>query len=196
MWTSIRGGLLAVCCLGVMSHSLAGDDRDQNRSMKGVFRGNHTGNCMESQGGFTPNLQFQLNGFAGKYSEIWVSTLVFPGDGTVTETYQGTTYFQGDPYFPDALGAGTFVGTCRHTINMNANKSFTIKGSCRSTLPQGPAAGQEAVVEGIVVHGQFSEDYNSFILGSLEPNAQTLTLSSGYVAPRLCGQTGNFIRVK
>ena len=71
MWGSIRGGLFAVCCIGGISHSFAGDDRDQNRPLKGVFRGSHSGNCLESQGGFTPNLTFQLNGWAGKYSEIF-----------------------------------------------------------------------------------------------------------------------------
>ncbi len=197
MWRSIRAGLFAVCCIGVMSHSSAGDDRDQNRPLKGVFRGSVTNTCLESQGGFTPNLTFQLNGFAGKYTDILVTTAVFPGDGTVTDSSRGTTYFQGDPYFPEALGAGTFVGTCQYTLNMHPNKSFTLKGSCRSLLPLGPAAGQEAIVDGIVVHGQVSEDNNMFITGSPEPNAQTLTLvPSGYVAQRLCGGLGTFIRVR
>lgn len=197
MWTSIRGGLFAICCMWVMSHSFAGDDRNHNRPLKGMYQGIATINCLESQGGFTPELLFQLNGFAGKYTDTLMSTATFHGDGTMTESIRGTTYFQGDPYFPGALSAGTFVGNCAYTLSMNANKSFTLTGSCRSTLPLGPAAGQEAIVDGIIAHGQVSEDDSVIIVGSPEPQAQTITLlPSGYVAQRLCGGTATYIRVR
>jgi hypothetical protein len=194
MWIKIRGGLFAVCCMGVMSHSFADDDSTE--PLKGVYRGTAAVNCLESQGGFTPNLQFQLNGFAVRYTDTFVSTAVFHGDGTMTETVRGTTFFQGDPYIPGAFGAGTFVTTCRLTLSMNANKSFTTKGSCSGNLPLGPAGGLGVNVDGIEGQGQVSENNSMIIIGNSEPQAQTLTLSNGYVAQRLCAVTATYVRVK
>ena len=126
-----------------------------------------------------------------------MSTAVFPGDGTMTESVSGASYFQGDPnLFPGNFAAGTFVGKCDYTIDMNPNRSFKLKGSCKSTLPKGPAAGLGAAVDGIVAHGQLSDDGNTIIVGSPEPNANTLTLSSGYVAQRLCGTSATYLRVR
>lgn len=198
MRAEIRLTLVLLGSLCIASQSLADDQqRDLNRPLKGVFRGVGNNNCMESQGGFTPNLTFQLNGFVGKYQENTISTAVFPGDGTMTESVRGASYFQGDPnFFPGNFAAGTFVSTCQYTINMNPNKSFTWTGSCNGTLPLGPATGLGSIVTGIVAQGQLSEDGNTIVIGSPEPNANTLTLSSGYVAQRLCGTTATYIRVK
>jgi hypothetical protein len=63
-------------------------------------------------------------------------------------------------------------------------------------LPLGPVAGLGSIVTGVVAQGQLSEDGNTIVIGSPEPNANTLTLSSGYVAQRLCGTTATYIRVK
>jgi hypothetical protein len=194
MWIKICRGLFAVCCMGVMSHSFADDDSTE--PLKGVYRGTGTVNCLESQGGFTPNLQFQVNGFAARYTDTFVSTAVFHGDGTMTETVRGTTFFQGDPYIPGAFGAGTFVSTCRITLSMNANKSFTTKGSCSGNLPLGPAAGLSVSVDGVGGQGQVSENNSMIIIGNSEPQAQTLTLGNGYVARRLCAGTATYVRVE
>lgn len=194
----IRLALLLLGSLSIASQSLADDQqRGPNGLLKGVFRGVGSNNCMESQNGFAPDLTFQLNGFVGKYQENTLSTAVFPGDGTMTESVSGTTYFQGDPnFFPGNFAAGTFVTKCQYTFDMNANRSFKLKGSCNGTLPKGPAAGLGSAVDGIVAYGQLSDDGNTIIVGSPEPNANTLTLSSGYVAQRLCGTSATYLRVR
>lgn len=202
MGKSIRGAMLLALFLGLTSQSMAGNDedrdrdRDQTRALKGVYRGVAETHCMESQGGFTPNLLFQLNGFAGKYTDTSISTAVFAGDGTMTESVRGTTYFQQEALVPGNLGAGTFVTTCRYTVNVKANKSISMKGSCNGTIPLGPAIGQGVIVDGISKQGQLSEDGSVIIFGSAEPNRDTLTLSSGYVAQRLCGGSATYIRVR
>ncbi len=172
-------------------------DREQTRALKGVYRGSINTLCMESVGGFTPNLLFQLNGgFAAKYSESMISTAVFAGDGTMTESVRGTTYFQGDPYFTGSLGAGTFESTCRYDVNVKANKAVVLKGSCKGNALLGPAAGLGSAVDNVVSHGQISEDGSIIILGSPEPVPQVLTLSSGYIAQRLCSSNSTYLRVK
>ena len=194
----IRLALLLLGSLSIASQSLADDQqRGLNGPLKGVFRGVGSNNCMESQNGFAPDLTFQLGGFVGKYQENFMSTAVFQGDGTMTESVRGASFFQGDPnFFPGNFAAGTFVGTCQYTIDMNPNRSFKLKGSCNSTLPKGPGAGLGSVVDGIVAHGQLSDDGNTIIVGSPEPNANTITLSSGYVAQRLCGTSATYLRVR
>jgi hypothetical protein len=198
----MRGGIrLALLLLGsfyIASQSFAEDQqRGLNGLIKGVFRGVGSNNCMESQGGFAPDLTFVVNGFVGKYQENFVSTAVFPGDGTMTDSVRGASYFQGDAnFFPGNFAAGTFVSTCQYTIDMNPNRSFKLKGGCNGTLPKGPGAGLGSIVDGLVTHGQLSDDGNTIIVGSPEPNANTLTLSSGYVAQRLCGTSATYLRVR
>lgn len=198
MSTGIRLALLAVFCLGVASQSMAGDDQDreQTRALKGVYRGSTTDFCMESVGGFTANLLFQLNGFAAKYYESMLGTAVFAGDGTMTETVRGTTYFGQEALFPGNLGAGTFESTCRYNVNVKANKSVVMKGSCKGNALLGPAAGLGTAVDNVVAHGQVSEDGSILIFASPEPVPQVLTLSSGYVAQRLCSGNSTYLRVR
>ena len=192
-----RLALVLLGSLYVASESLA-DDQQQNlnSSLKGVFRSVGINNCLESQGGFTSNLLFQVNGFAARYQENTMSTAVFPGDGTMTDNVRGTTYFQGDPYNPGNFGAGTFIGTCQYTFNMNPNKSFTLKGSCNGSSPLGPAINTTSTLTGVVHHAQLSDDGNTIIIGNPEPNAQLLALSNQYSAQRLCGTSATYVRVR
>jgi hypothetical protein len=200
MWTGIRAALLVVFCFGVASQAMAGkdddQDREQTRALKGVYRGSISTNCMESVGGFTPNLMFQLNGFAVQYSETMLSTAVFAGDGTMTETVRGTTYFHQEASIPGNLGAGTFESTCRYDVNVKANKAVVLKGSCKGNALLGPAAGLGSAVDNVVSRGQVSEDGSIIIFASPEPVPQVLTLSSGYVAQRLCSNNSTYIRVR
>jgi hypothetical protein len=194
----VRGTiLLALLLVGIVYiASQPQADQGPNKRIEGKFRGVGINNCLESQGDFTPNLLFQVNGFAARYQENWISTAVFAGDG-MTENVRGTTYFQGDPYVPGNFGAGTFVGDCVYKIEMNPNNSFTLKGSCNGDLPLGPAAGQKSTVEGIVAYGQLSDDGDTIIVGSPEPNHNTLTLRpSLYIAQRLCGTSATYVRIR
>lgn len=195
MWSKeICAGLIAASCLGFMSSSFANDS--PVRQLKGVYRGTANINCLESQGGFTPGLQYQLTGYANRYTDSSMNTLVFHGDGTMTEKVQGTTYFQGDPYMTGGLGAGTFVGTCEHAVTMKPNKGFTLKGNCSGFLPFGPAAGLDSIVEDVDSQGQISEDGSIIVIGGTEPDANTLKLSNGYVAQRLCGGSATYVRLR
>src|SRR4051812_38481983 len=93
----IRLALLLLGSLYIASQSLAEEpQRGPHAPLKGVFRGVGSNNCMESQGDFAPDLTFQVNGFVGKYQENFISTAIFPGDGTMTESTSGASYFQGD----------------------------------------------------------------------------------------------------
>ena len=197
MLKHIVGGLL-VLGLAATMQSVSAD-----QPLKGTYRGTLNTHCMESTAKFTPNLLFDLHegDWGGKYTDTSLSTAVF-ADGKMTETVRGTTYFQGDPFNPFSLGAGTFESTCNYTVAANPNNSIVLTGSCSGFIPLGPATGQNVTVEGIIVKGQVSEDRSIIIIGSEEPNAQILKLFNvgelepRYKAYRLCSSSSTYIRLK
>ena len=194
MSKKIWGGLFAVSCMWVVSHSFAAGV--VTAWPKGVYQGTVHVNCLESVDGFSPppDLRF-IGSIGGRYSDAFFSTAVFPGDGTMIENVRGTTFFEG-AIFDGAYGAGTFVTTCQYTLTAIGVRSFSLKGSCNGELPAGPAAGQSVTVDDIDALLQVSEDDRVIITGASEPDSQTLTLSGGYVAQRLCAATATYVRVK
>ena len=200
MGNDIRGGILAVCLLGLASSALAGDSV---KPLKGIYRGTLHNTCMESPNGFAdlPNQVFLGNG--NRYADTYTSTAVFLGDGTMTESLHGTTSFLNGAGYLEAESIGTFIDdNCKYAVSMKANKSFTLAGSCTGTLPTGPGAGNNVVVADIDMEGQASEDGSVIIVGSSQPDANTLTLTNilfgniSYFAQRLCAVTGTYVRVK
>ena len=197
MSKKIMGKLITVFRIGVMSFAFAAGV--SAAPLSGVYRGTIQTNCLESVDGFSPapDLRFIVNpgSFAGRYSDVFMSTAVFPGDGTMTESVRGSTFFEGD-VFDGALGAGTFITTCSYTLTAISAKSYSMKGSCTGTIPAGPAAGLGITVSDIDAELQVSEDNRVIIIGASEPDSNTLTLSSGYVAQRLCAGSATYVRAR
>jgi hypothetical protein len=164
-----------------------------DRVLRGNFRFTASGACTESVGGFTDRPWLQPLGGTTVYNETFSGTIVFDGQGGATETYKGMTMFDG-PWFPNNSAVGTFIGNCELTYTMASELSFVLKGSCKSLLPDGPAAGQTAYVTGIQNEGIISRDGDMILLSAAEPVEQTLSLTGGYVAKRYCIHNYTLIR--
>ena len=189
----LLSGLFAISCI-MVSQAFAGD----MQALKGTYRGVVHVNCLESVDGFTapPDLRFvqRPGNFAARYADVYVSTAVFNGDGTMTESVAGTTIFGGEAY-DGALAAGTFVDTCHYTLASIGNGTFSLKGNCAGHIPTGPAAGLTITVTDIDAQMQLSDDHRMILLGGPEPDSNTLALNTGYTAPRLCAPMGTYMRV-
>jgi hypothetical protein len=204
LWNFFRGdvmkrklsaAIVAASTMLIVSSALAGDPA---KPLKGVYKGVLQNVCSESQGGYTPApyINFIASGYIGTYTDTLISTAVFPGDGTMVESYRGTTVFNGNLY-DGAPAIGTFAGTCRYTLTMGPNKSYRSHGSCSGDIPTGPAAGLAATVDDVDSGGQISDDGEVISVGTGEPDSNTLTLNpAGYVAARWCTSSGSYVRVK
>jgi len=195
MKRKLSAAIFAASIMWISSNSFA---VDPPKPLKGVYKGVLQNVCSESQGGYTPApfINFIANGYIGTYTDTLIATAVFPGDGTMVETYHGTTVFNGNLY-DGAPAIGTFAGICRYTLTMGPNKSYRSHGSCSADLPTGPAAGQAATVDDVDSGGQISDDGEVISVGTGEPDANTLTLNPwGYVAARWCTSSGSYVRVK
>jgi hypothetical protein len=187
-FSALLGSLLVLCCTGVFA-----DDDEMGAVLKGKFRFTASGACTESVGGFSDRPWLQALGGTTVYNETFAGTIVFDGQGRATESYKGMTMFDG-PWFPNNSAVGTFVGNCELTYTMTGELSFLLNGSCRSLLPDGPAAGQTATVTGIQTEGIISRDGDMILLSGVEPVLQTISLDRGYVAKRYCIHSYTLIR--
>jgi hypothetical protein len=183
-----------LCLLPFLPGNIAlAEESGSDNELRGKFRFTASGACTESVGGFSDRPWLQALGGTTVYNETFAGTIVFDGQGRATESYKGMTMFDG-PWFPNNSAVGTFVGNCELTYTMTGELSFLLTGSCRSLLPDGPAAGQTATVTGIQTEGIISRDGDMILLSGVEPVLQTISLDGGYVAKRYCIHSYTLIR--
>jgi hypothetical protein len=182
-----------LCLLPALPGNIALAEEGSDNELRGKFRFTASGACTESFGGFTDRPWLQPLGGTTVYNETFSGTVIFDGQGGATESYKGMTMFDG-PWFPNNSAVGTFVGSCKLTYTMTGELSFLLTGSCSSELPDGPAAGQTALVTGIQNEGIISRDGNTILLSAVEPVLQKIELTGGYKADRYCIHNYTLIR--
>ncbi len=192
--------LFVLYVLSVLSGSLAvAQDARSHDALRGKFRFTAAGACTESIGGFVGRPYLQPLGAVTVFQESYAGTIEFDGRGKATSSYKGLTMFDG-PFFPNNSAVGTFIGGCQFTYSMTDELSFTMTGSCRGSLPDGPVGDPVNVQtyvltgEGVGGVGQISRDDDMVLISAVDPLLQHIELSGGYIADRFCISNMTLIR--